>query len=315
MGYNETQRRALNVLIEATAYKERDLIGVGYVMEQGTKMRKPVSEVNPSMYRCAKTVPAPPFAERGACNPDYETAMRLAGAAPSLPFSLETESAKCLQERLTAGTLTAETLTKAYLARIALTNAAGPALQAVRELNTNAINDAKPLDAERASSGARGPLHGIPVLLDDTIDVAGCRPRRARSRCRSPCRRDSTLVAKLKAAGAIILGKTNVTELGGLFDATCPRATRRSAARCCCRPTPTRRRPARRAGSAAATAAGLAAMTVGLETSTDTAQMIAPAGVAGVVGLQADGRTRQPHGRAGVAKSQDSPGPDRAHGL
>ena len=62
-------------------------------MEQGTKKRKPVIEVNPSMYRCAKTIPAPPFAARGGCNPDYATAMALAGAAPALPFSLETESA------------------------------------------------------------------------------------------------------------------------------------------------------------------------------------------------------------------------------
>ena len=100
------------------------------------------------------------------------------GAAPTLPFSLETESAKSLQDRMTAGTLTSETLIKAYLARIALTNAEGPALQAVR-VAEHATRSRRPRrsTASGRPSGARGPLHGIPVLLDD-IDrrAAACRP-------------------------------------------------------------------------------------------------------------------------------------------
>ena len=93
MGYNATQRRTLNVSVHGNAYNERDLIGVAYVIEQATKLRQPVSALNPSMYRCAKTVPAPPFAERGVCNPDYESTMKLVGGATTiLPFSLETES-------------------------------------------------------------------------------------------------------------------------------------------------------------------------------------------------------------------------------
>ena len=224
MGYSTTPRRTLNVSVHANAYKERDLIGVAYVIEQATKLRKPVSEVNPSMYRCAHTVPAPAFAERGACNPDYASTMQLVGgAAPTLGFSLETESVKSLQDRMTAGTLSAETLTKAYLARIALTNAEGPALQAVRALNTHAVEEAKTLDRERATSGPRGPLHGIPVLLDDVIDVSGL-PTTGGSIAlqKSMPGADAALVAKLKAAGAIVLGKTNVCELNGLLDANAP---------------------------------------------------------------------------------------------
>ena len=163
----------MNVSVHGNAYTERNLLGVAYVIEQGTKKRKPVSQVNPSMYRCAKTVPAPPFAERGSCNPGYAKLMDMVGKAPSLGFSLETESAKSLQERMTAGTLSAETLTRAYLARIALTNAEGPATQAVRSVNGDAISDAKALDRERARKGPRGPLHGIPVLVDDSIGVKG----------------------------------------------------------------------------------------------------------------------------------------------
>ena len=223
MGYNATQRRAVNVSVHGNAYTERNLLGVAYVIEQGTKKRKPVSQVNPSMYRCAKTVPAPPFAERGSCNPGYAKLMDMVGKAPTLGFSLETESAKSLQERMTAGTLSAETLTRAYLARIALTNAEGPATQAVRSVNGDAISDAKALDRERARKGSRGPLHGIPVLVDDSIGVKGM-PTTGGSIALQESKPDddSAIVARLIAAGAVILGKTNISELNGVFDANLP---------------------------------------------------------------------------------------------
>ena len=163
MGYNETQRRTVDVSFHANAYKERDLLGVAYVIEQATKKRQTASALNPSMYRCAKTIPAPPFASRGSCNPDYASTMALiGGAAPSLPFSLETESVASLKARMAAGTLTSETLTKAYLARIALANAEGPAIQAVRSLNTGAVAEARAADARDrpARPAARHPGAG-----------------------------------------------------------------------------------------------------------------------------------------------------------
>ncbi len=310
MGYSDTTRRTLNVSVHGNAYTERNLLGVAYVIEQATKLRQPVSAVNPSMYRCAHTLPAPPYAERGSCNPDYESVMKLVGTAPSLPFSLETESVASLQARLAAGTLTSETLTKAYLARIALANAEGPAIQAVRAINPQAIEEARTLDAERATSGARGPLHGIPVLLDDVIDVHGL-PTTGGSIAlqHSMPNGDAELVAKLKAAGAIILGKTNVTELNGLFDANLPEGYSSLGGQVLL-PSDTDKTPdGSSAGSAAATAAGLAALTVGLETSTDTAQLIAPAGVAGVVGLKPTVGLVSSDGVLGVARSQDAPGP------
>ena len=120
---------------------------------------------------------------------------------------------------------------------------------------------------------------------------------------------DSVLVAKLKAAGAIILGKTNVSELNGLFDANMPEGYSSLGGQVLL-PSDTDKSPGGSSGgSAAATAAGLAAMTVGLETSTDTAQMIAPAGVAGVVALKPTVGRVSRTGVLPVAKSQDSPGP------
>jgi Asp-tRNA(Asn)/Glu-tRNA(Gln) amidotransferase A subunit family amidase len=310
MGYNATQRRAVNVSVHGNAYTERDLLGVAYVIEQGTKKRKPVSQVNPSMYRCAKTVPTPPFAERGSCNPGYAKLMDMVGKAPTLDFSLETESAKSLQERMTAGTLSAETLTRAYLARIALTNAEGPATQAVRSVNGDAINDAKALDRERARKGSRGPLHGIPVLVDDSIGVKGM-PTTGGSIALQESKPDddSAIVARLIAAGAVILGKTNVSELNGVFDANLPDGYSSLGGQVLL-PSDTDKTPAGSSGgSAAATASGLAAMTVGLETSLDTAQLIAPAGVAGVVGLKPTVGRVSRAGVLPVATSQDSPGP------
>ncbi len=324
MGYSATTRRPTSVSIHANKLGERNLIGIGYVVEQATQsLRQPASMVNPSMYRCAKTVPAPPFASRGGCNPTYEELMALiGGTAPAVSFPLDSESARSLQTRMTNGEITAETLTKAYLARIALTNAEGPAIQAVRDVNANALNDARALDAERITSGPRGPLHGIPVLLDDTIDVHGL-PTTGGSIAlqHSMPAADSKLVAKLKAAGAIVLGKTNVSELGGVFSSSMPEAYSSLAGQVLL-PSDTDNNPGgSSAGATAAAASGMAAMTVGMETSTDTAQMISAAGNNGVVALKPTVGRVSRAGVLPVAKSQDSPGPiartvyDAAAGL
>ena len=106
MGYNDTQRRTLNVSDPRDAYKERDLIGVAYVIEQGTKLRKPAPQVNPSMYRCADTVPAPPFAARGACNPDYKSTLTLAGGGKTIAAVLAGDGVRVRCGTACAGTLT-----------------------------------------------------------------------------------------------------------------------------------------------------------------------------------------------------------------
>jgi Asp-tRNA(Asn)/Glu-tRNA(Gln) amidotransferase A subunit family amidase len=309
MGYSATQRRAQNISVNGGAYSERDLIGVAYVIEQGTKLRRPASEVNPSMYRCADTTPAPPHADRGACNPDFDEASALADGDPDLGFSLETATAKSLMDRMNAGRLSSETLTRAYLKRIARLNADGPALQAVRSLNPDAIADAKASDAARAS-GQRRRLEGLPILLSDVIDAKGL-PTTGGSIALQDARatKDAALVAKLEAAGAVILGKTNVSELNGIFDANMPEGYSSLGGQVLLPIDTWNPWPGSSAGAAAAASTGLAAMTVGTETSTDTAQMIAPAGAAGVVALKPTvGRV----GRSGIlptASSQDAPGP------
>ena len=233
MGYSSTTRRAQGVSIHGNQLSEYNLIGVAYVIEQYTKLRQPASELNPSMYRCAKTDPKPPYYKRGSCNPTYENLGKPAKNAKALPFALETESVKSLLARMAAGTLTSYDLTKAYLARIAMTNAEGPALQAVRMVKpSQALSEADKLDTQRKKGKIKGPLHGIPVLLADVIDADGM-PTTGGSIAlqNAVAKKNATLVAKLEAAGAVILGKTNVTELHGIFDSSLPRATRRSAGR------------------------------------------------------------------------------------
>ncbi len=90
--------------VHGAAYDEYDILGVAYVIEQATKLRQPASLVNPSMYRCAKTTPAPPFAARGACNPDYDAVLKVIGYdSRPLGFSLETETAQSLDPEAEQG--------------------------------------------------------------------------------------------------------------------------------------------------------------------------------------------------------------------
>src|SRR3954467_1947534 len=135
-------------------------------------------------------------------------------ADPAL--DLERLTVSDAQTQMAAGQLTSVQLTRAYINRIAATNTRGPGLNAVRLLNPRALQDAAQLDLERATGHVRGPLHGVPVLVKDNLDAAGL-PTTSGSVAlqNSGPSRDSTVVARLRAAGAVILGKTNMTEFTG----------------------------------------------------------------------------------------------------
>jgi len=313
MGYSSTQRRAVAVDVGGGAYDDLNLIGIGYVIEQSTKLHQPPADVDPAMYRCAETVPAEPFASRGHCNPDYNAVMNeMAGTTKTLlPFSLETTSASSLEAMMEAGTLTSAKLVKAELYRIALTNAQGPAIQAIRNINPNALEEASESDKARRHLKSKLPLDGIPVLVNDSIDVSGL-PTSAGSIAleeNTPAA-DATVVAKLKAAGAIILGDTNTTELGGAMEGSNMPQGYSSLGGQVLLPSDTNKTPGgSSAGAAVAVSAGLAPLSVGSETSTEAAQLIAPAGNAGVVGLKPTVGLISRTGEVPVAKSQDTPGP------
>lgn len=137
---------------------------------------------------------------------------RVAGAPPP-PFTVVEKTAPQIQDALTSGATTSADLVREYLARLSLLDRHGPRLRSMLALNPSAIADARALDAERAASGARGPLHGIPVIFKDNIDVLGL-PTTGGSRALADHRPrlDSRVAAGMRRAGAVVLGKANLDE-------------------------------------------------------------------------------------------------------
>src|SRR5215471_3224618 len=133
-------------------------------------------------------------------------------ASPSFP--LEEATAAQLQDWMTSGRYTSRQLTEMYLRRIEEIDRRGPELHAVIEVNPDALSIADALDAERKAKGPRGPLHGIPVLIKDNIDTADRMMTTSGSLALVGVHhaRDSFVAQRLRAAGAVILGKTNLSE-------------------------------------------------------------------------------------------------------
>ena len=130
------------------------------------------------------------------------------------PFELDEVTIPQLQDGMKSGKYTAQSLVEKYLARIDEIDKRGPAVNAIIELNPDALSIAKALDQERNAKGARGPLHGIPVLIKDNIDTADRMMTTAGSLALvgSKPPKDSFVAQRLRAAGAVILGKTNLSE-------------------------------------------------------------------------------------------------------
>ena len=212
-----------------------------------------------------------------------------------------------LQQQLADGSTTSATLTQAYLERIAAIDDAGPRLDAVIELNPEALADARKLDAERVSGKVRGPLHGIPVLLKDNIDalpmansagslaLASHRPKT-----------DAFLVQRLRTAGAVILGKTNLSEWAN-FRSTRSSSGWSSRGGQTRNPYALDRSPCgSSAGTGSAIAAGLGVVGIGTETD---GSIICPSAVAGLVGLKPTVGLVSRSGIIPISSSQDTAGP------
>src|SRR3954468_16182856 len=134
--------------------------------------------------------------------------------APSSTFPLEEATTAQLQEFMASGRYTSRQLTAMNLHRIEEIDRGGPALASVIELNPDALTIADALDAERKAKGPRGPLHGVPILIKDNIDTADRMTTTAGSLALEGWipPRDAPLVAGLRKAGAVLLGKANLSE-------------------------------------------------------------------------------------------------------
>src|SRR5215212_10133613 len=130
------------------------------------------------------------------------------------PFELDELTLSDLQSGMASGRFTSRSITQMYLSRIAELNTQGPTLRHVIETNPDALSIADALDAERKAGRVRSQLHGIPVLLKDNIDTADRMTTTAGSYALegSIAPRDSFVAAKLRAAGAVLLGKANLSE-------------------------------------------------------------------------------------------------------
>lgn len=226
---------------------------------------------------------------------------------PPLP-PVEGKDAATLQAEMTERRINSDVITASYLDRIRTLDDNGPKLNAVIATFPDATSRAHALDLERQAGRVRGPLHGIPILIKDNIEAKGPVPTTAGSLALQDnvTNRDAPLVARLRDAGAVILGKTNLSEwanirsnnstsgwsaIGGL--AKNPHALDRNTC-------------GSSAGSGAATAASLAPITIGTETD---GSITCPAGVNGVVGFKPTvGLVSRTH-IVPISHSQDTAGP------
>jgi amidase len=235
-----------------------------------------------------------------------EPSGRTPAAVPE--FELEEASIGELQDRMARGEHTALSLAKAYLARIDALDTKGPALRAVIERNPDALAIAAGLDAERKAGRVRGPLHGIPILIKDNIDTADRMTTTAGSLALegSIAARDAFIVQRLREAGAVLLGKTNLSEWAN-FRSTHSTSGWSGRGGLCRNPYVLDRNTS---GSSSGTGAGIAAnfATIGIGTETD-GSIVSPASQGCLVGVKPTLGLVSRSGIIPIAHSQDTSGP------
>lgn len=223
-------------------------------------------------------------------------------------FELEDATISQLQADLQSGKHTAVSLVEAYLSRIEETNLRGPELRAVIEVNPDAHAIADALDAERREKGPRGPLHGIPILLKDNIGTADRTTTTAGSLALegSIPPRDAFIAERLRAAGAVLLGKANLSEWAN-FRSERSSSGWSSRGRQCRNPYALDRCPSgSSSGSAAAAAASLCAAAVGSETD---GSIVSPASRCGLAGIKPTVGLLSRSGIVPISHTQDTAGP------
>src|SRR5436190_895650 len=234
--------------------------------------------------------------------------MTASAAAPVKPFEFEETTIAQLQEAMRSGKHTARSITEAYLGRIQDVDKQGASLNSIIELNPDAIAIAEDLDKERKAGRVRGPLHGIPILIKDNIDTGDRMQTTAGSLALvgQPASRDAYIVEKLRESGAVILGKTNLSEWANIRSkfSTSGWSGRGGLTR---NPFALDRNPSgSSAGSGAAVSANLCAAAIGTETD---GSIISPAAACGLVGIKPTVGLLSRSGIIPISHTQDTPGP------
>src|SRR5580692_5785522 len=212
-----------------------------------------------------------------------------------------------LQEGLTTGRWTSSHLVEQYIARIGSIDKQGPRINSVIELNPDAPSIAADLDRERKDKGPRGPLHGIPILVKDNIETGDKMMTSAGSLAlATPASKDAELVARLRAAGAIILGKTNLSEWANFRSShsTSGWSGRGGQTH---NPYALDRNPSgSSSGSGASVASSLCAAAVGTETD---GSIVSPSSINGFVGIKPTVGLIPGRGIVPISHRQDTAGP------
>jgi amidase len=241
------------------------------------------------------------------------SAVSLAAAAGEVAFAGERafdpteQSMSALQSAMAAGEVSSEALTAAYFDRIARYDQHGPEHRSVLSTNPRALADARALDQERRAGKVRGPLHGVPILLKDNIETGDPLPTTAGSYAfEHSMRPDAPLAARLRAAGAVMLGKANLSEwanfrstrscsgwsgIGGQVGNAYSRDRNPSGSS---------------AGSGAAAAASFCAGAIGTETN---GSILSPASMNGLVGFKPTVGLVSGRGVVPISPRQDTAGP------
>lgn len=243
-----------------------------------------------------------------ACNESVKTSLPQNIKNDTDNFELHEMSIDLLQKKMQEGSLNSKAITQLYLNRIEQIDKKGPALNAVIELNPDALTIAEALDTERKEGKIRGPLHGIPVLIKDNINTSDKMMTTAGSLALlgNKAKADAFIIKQLREAGAVILGKTNLSEWANFRSS-------RSSSGWSSRGGQTKnpyyldRSPSgSSSGSGSAVSSNLCAVAIGTETD---GSVIAPASFCGIVGIKPTVGLLSRSGIIPISKTQDTAGP------
>ncbi len=223
-------------------------------------------------------------------------------------FELNEITVRELNDAFESGKYTSVQIVELYLERIDALNKKGPHLNAVIAINPDAVEIAKALDKERAENGPRGPMHGIPVLLKDNIDTMDRMPATAGSHALSGnfAVKDAPMVASLRKAGAIILGKANLSEWANFRSSNSSSGWSGVGGQTRNPYLLTANTCGSSSGSGAATAANMTAVSIGTETD---GSVVCPSAYNGVVGIKPTVGLVSRTGIIPIAETQDTAGP------
>lgn len=223
-------------------------------------------------------------------------------------FVLNEVTINILQQKMQSKEYTSRSITELYLKRINEIDKNGPKLNAVIELNKDALNIADAMDKERANGKVRGPLHGIPVLIKDNISTGDTMHTTAGALAIADniAKQDAFIIQKLRAAGAVLLGKTNLSEWANFRSSHSTSAWSSRGGQTKCPYILDRNPSGSSAGSGAAASANLCAIAIGTETD---GSIVSPSSVNGLVGIKPTVGLWSRTGIIPISKTQDTAGP------